>query len=406
MTTNTLWNCSFTAYLLGSAFSALADAFAFVALPFLILDITNMPKALASAILFMALPRFLGPFIGTWVDRLQLKLPLALVGLARAILLATLAVLAFSQHLSLNILYALMFVYGLLAVFSYAAGSVLVPQIVKPDHLIRANSLVQSAMMGLPLVGYGLGGGLVASIGAATTLLVGAVCFLVFVLSLLLVKVPIKQINTLGNFFNDLREGATFLFIQQPTLSLIMLLSFMLNAALSTLNITMPLEMMRLGYGAKGYGIFEMIISASVLIGIALVSLLAHKFKPQLLVGIGSSLLALGLAALIGHSYSWFLVGASVLGFGLGILEVSAVTLLQIVVPERLRGKVLGINFTANALGLSGGAYLTRQLSHLPLSYVYGGFALIVFATALMWSVVSYRRLSTYKINPEKSVHT
>jgi MFS family permease len=289
-----------------------------------------------------------------------------------------------------------MFIYGLLAVFSYAAGSVLVPQIVKQEHLARANSLVQGAMMGLPLVGYGLGGGLVASMSAATTLLIGAVCFLLFTLSLWLVTVPSRQLNDVGNFFSDLAEGARFLFLQHPTLSLIMLLSFMLNAALINLNITMPIEMTRLGYGARGYGIFEMISSASILVGIGLVSMMAGKIRPQLLVGIGSGLLAIGLAVLTGHSYSWFLTGASILGLGLGILEVSGITLLQIVVPERLLGKILGINFTANALGLSGGAYFTRQLADLPLSYVYGGFALIVFATALMWSVVSFRRLNSY----------
>jgi hypothetical protein len=76
MIINNFWSRSFTAFLLGTAFSALADALAFVALPFLILEIASVPKALATAILFMALPRFLGPFIGTWVDRLQLKLPL------------------------------------------------------------------------------------------------------------------------------------------------------------------------------------------------------------------------------------------------------------------------------------------------------------------------------------------
>jgi MFS family permease len=406
MTTNNFWNRSFTTYLFAIAFAALADALAFVALPFLIFDITNVPKALATAIFFMALPRFLGPFIGTWVDRLQLKLPLVLMGLGRSALLATLALLAFGQYLTLTILYSLMVVYGLLALFSYAAGSVLVPQIVKSGHLARANSLIQGAMMGLPLVGYGLGGGLVANMGAATTLLIGAGCFLVFTLGLGLITVPLRQIKALKSFFGDLKEGAMYLFTQSPTLSLIMLLSFMLNAALSNLNIMIPLEMTRLGYGAKGYGLFEMIISASILLGIVLVSMIAGKLRPQLLVGLGSVLVAIGLAVLTGHSYHWYLIAASILGLGLGILEVSAVTLLQIVVPETLRGKVLGINFTANALGLSGGAYLTGQLSHFPISYVYGGFAFIVFAAALMWIVVSYRRLSHYYTNPEAPVRT
>ena len=71
------------------------------------------------------------------------------------------------------------------------------------------------------------------------------------------------------------------------------------------------------------------------------------------------------------------------MGFGLGMTEVVTVTLLQLAVPDGMRGKVLGIVLATNARGLSLGAWLVGQLAgQLGLTALYPVVAASLVASA------------------------
>lgn len=74
--------------------------------------------------------------------------------------------LALTGTAPLALLAALAFVNGLLSTLAYATGAALVPRLVPAALLPRANSLNSGALMGAPLVGYGVGGVLVHTFGA------------------------------------------------------------------------------------------------------------------------------------------------------------------------------------------------------------------------------------------------
>lgn len=162
-----LWNRDFLAYWLGIALTALGDAFVLVALPFLVLEITGSPSALASVVLLSTLPRFLGPITGALADRWHLRLPLICSSLLRSSLLAALALLYLAGALPIWLIYLAAPLNGLLTSFIFAAGTVLVPNLVPRAQLGRANSFMQAALMGVPLLGLGVAGALVALLGWA-----------------------------------------------------------------------------------------------------------------------------------------------------------------------------------------------------------------------------------------------
>ncbi|MEJ2289867.1 MAG: hypothetical protein P8Y02_14745 [Deinococcales bacterium] len=78
------------------------------------------------------------------------------------------------------------------------------------------------------------------------------------------------------------------------------------------------------------------------------------------------------------------------IGAGLGLGEVASITLLQLIVPDGLRGKVLGLVLPANALGLTVGAVVAGAVAAQP-SYapVLVGAAATVVALAVLWATVS-----------------
>jgi MFS family permease len=390
-TTDKLWNRNFSLYWLGIASSALGDALIYIALPFLILDISNSPKALATTILLGSLPRFLGPVLGTLADRLHLKVPLTLATFVRASLFAIMSYLALQQQLAQWMIYGAALLNGLITYFVFAAGSVLLPTLVSQRNLARANSFTQAAMQGIPLVGLGLAGALVAAFGSGMTILLATPFLAVFTLVIPWLTFPQRhQSNIKGNFARDLLSAATFI-RSDSRLFFLVISTFVLNATLNILNVTMPVLMERLGQGARGYGFFEASLALGVLVGIVFVNVVGDKVSLVYKISIGKGLFGIGFALLAFGSFSWFIGGAFVFGVGLGFSEVAVMTFAQLIIPDGMRGKVLGLQLSSGALGLTLGAWLGGQVVYQTgLAYALSG--VVILLTCLIWTVLNVQR--------------
>lgn len=384
-----LWNRDFLVYWLGLALTALGDAFVIVGLPFLVLELTGSASALATAVLFGTLPRFIGPVTGALADRLHLKLPLMGSSLLRGALFAGMALLFMNDTLPLWAIFAGALLNGLLTSFTFAAGMVLVPNLVPRSELGRANSFMQVALMGVPLLGLGVAGALVGVLGVGNTILLASPCLLA-----LFVAAGFMRFPTSGESFNEVRfladmAAAGRYLLGSGPLAFLLLMSLVLNACLNMLNVTMPVTMERIGRGAQGFGFFESSFSAGILIGIVGVSVVAKVLPPRHQLSVSQVFMSLGLAILAIGGFTVYLAGAVVLGIGLGFTEVAAITLIQLAVPDGMRGKVLGIIFTANAVGLSLGAWLAGALvGSVPMSTIYVAGSLALAAIAIVWTLL------------------
>lgn len=143
-------NLNFLALWLGLALTALGDAITFIAIPFVLINLTGTtnPALLAQVLLVMTFPRFGGAFLGLILDRIPLKAPLMLTSAARALLFAGLATYLAAGGGALWPVYLFAFLNGLLALFSSSVANVLVPELITPQQPPRANSLMQAAATG------------------------------------------------------------------------------------------------------------------------------------------------------------------------------------------------------------------------------------------------------------------
>lgn len=393
-----LWNKSFFLFWLGTCFTSLGSAIAYIALPFLVLHLGHSPAALGTVFVLESLPRFFGPLLGTLADRLHLKTPLLFSGLLRAALFAVLGLLASSHHLSLIMIYLAAPLSGAIANFFYPASNVLLPQLVPESQLARANSFIQAAMMGLPLVGYGLAGALVAMLGADLTLLAAAPCFLVMFVALG-IRFPPRADTSAGTA--ALLEGILSAVRQRMgnvLLAFMLLVTFLLNLSLNMLNVIMPVTMLGLGKGAAGYGLFETLVSLGTLAGIGLVAATSARLKPQRLMGVGYVFMAGGFVSLAVGGFGWSLVGGGIGGIGLGIVEVSAMTFMQLLIPGGMRGKIMGLSLSAGALGLMLGATVAGQLVNaMSNTVIFGVSAAIIVLLSLAWILLLRGRKGEFK---------
>jgi MFS transporter, DHA3 family, macrolide efflux protein len=237
----------------------------------------------------------------------------------------------------------------------------------------------------------GLAGAMVAAFGATKTILFATPLLAVFTLLLPWIKFPtVRQNDTTPSFLKDLVSAATFI-RGDSRLSFLVFSTFVLNATLNILNVTMPVLMERLGQGAKGYGFFEASLALGVLLGIVFVNVVGDKVSLVYKISLGKGLFGIGFALLAFGSFSWFIGGAFVFGMGLGFSEVAVVTFAQLIIPDGMRGKVLGLQLSSGALGLTLGAWVGGQVvQSTELTYTLAAVAILVLCG--VWTYLNVQR--------------
>lgn len=210
---------------LGQAVSQVGDGLNKVALLWFVYDLTGSALKMTFIGLLQTIPPLLlGPLIGVFLDRLPKKAVMIWIDFARTLLVLLIPVLYAFEALTLERLYALVF---LVAVVSTVFGPALassVPLIVSRSQLTSANALIQSTTNIGVLIGPAVSGLGIALIGAQNVLYVNAATF--FVSALFLLPIRVRRLTipdwrvAASPVFHDMREGFRFVFLQPMVLGL------------------------------------------------------------------------------------------------------------------------------------------------------------------------------------------
>lgn len=124
-----------------SAVSNLGDGVTMVAGPLLLLSVTDNPTLIAGGVIAGQLPWLLfGLISGAWVDRLDRRRLIVTVNLARAAALAALTLAVIGGHATVLLIYTVIFLLGCGETAADTAAGALLPAVVAPEHLDRANA--------------------------------------------------------------------------------------------------------------------------------------------------------------------------------------------------------------------------------------------------------------------------
>jgi MFS family permease len=166
----------------GEALSLFGDLSFEVAFAWLILSTSGSPGTLGLVLVVGGVPRALLLLAGGAItDRFSPRAVMLVSHLGRAVAVTALTVLVAADALRLWHLYAIAVTFGVAEAFFWPASASIVPTLVAPDRLPRANALVgaaeQAARLGGPLLGgvlVALGGNVAAMAFNAATFLVAA----------------------------------------------------------------------------------------------------------------------------------------------------------------------------------------------------------------------------------------
>ncbi|MFZ5817471.1 MAG: MFS transporter [Bacillota bacterium] len=357
-------NRSFWIFVTGQAVTVLGNAFGTLALGWLVYELTGSMVALGTLVMVGRLPEVIFRFLsGPLLDRFNRLRLMAGIELAQALVFAVPVALAATGHLAIWHLYLLSVLAGLLSAPYMPASAAVVPALVAPQSLVRANSVSQTVVQIASMAGPALAGLVIAAVGGVYALALDAVSFLLSALSLLLLPRAAGQVargaGPQRGYLAQLVEGMAF-FRRAPVL-----LYFMVGAAVANMGISALQGMMipyvtdHLGAEASQIGT----LTSAMYGGMLLISFLltwVGDLQSRSLVML-ASLLAAGLGmiglGLVGRGMllpALLLVG--LIGVCMGAFTVFNSVVYQRMVPGELMGRVMSVRGTIASIAMPAGA--------------------------------------------------
>ena len=368
----------------------------------LVYDITGEPMALGFVAAAQAIPAVsFNLFTGALADRMDPRKLIMFGESMAAVLTFILATLTLTGLIEVWHILVIAFLTGAAVAFDQPARRALWPLLVPREHFMFAASLSQGIWNGTRVFAPALGTGIIAvagamagdfRLGAAAAFYVACLGFVTMVTtsaSIQLGKVARSQGTTL---LHDIRDGLAFTYHNKIFLVLLLLGLFIGVFGLSSTHLMPALAKEDLGLGPAGLGFLMSMHGVGGVIGVfAVASFGQYQSRPWLLGG-GAALFGVSVAllGLSGH-FGWLLGAVMFAALG-GVLyttfQVSANTLLVLLVPAEFRGRVLGLRgimWTLSPMGALMGGFIATRVN-TPFAISFGGLV-IVAGTVMLFAL-------------------
>jgi len=187
------------------------------ALPWLLLEVTGSALQMGIGFAIEMLPYLLLSIpAGVWADRYNRKRLMIAVDLIRMLLILSLPVIHLFAKLTVLEIYGVMVLMSACSALFDAAYGAALPVIIGEKSLVEGNALRSTGASTARILGPVLGGSLIAWLGAADTLIVDAVSYLLSTISVAFVQRAFASYGETykdkHNFLSDAREGIHYLF--------------------------------------------------------------------------------------------------------------------------------------------------------------------------------------------------
>ena len=345
----------FRLFWIGQLISQVGTWMQSVAQAWLVLELTQSPLYLGivSALQFTPV-LLLSPIGGALGDRFAKRRVLLVSQTAMKMQALVLAALVWSGYVRYWHVAVMAVLYGLGRALDIPTRQAYVTDLVGRADLANAVALNSVVMNGARIVGPAVAGLLIAAFGVAVAFFLNGVSFVAVLFALLAVRTEGKP-DPAGQL--GIREGvlgAVAYAARTPPVAFTLGLMIVVSLLVLNFNVVVPLVARDvLNQGAHGFGLLMSALGAGAVVGGFAVALLRTGQPPlSFLVGSAATLCAgLVALALVGH----FAAAAAVLAL-LGCCQIlfttGCNTILQLIAPNDLRGRVMGL-YTVTFAGMT-----------------------------------------------------
>ncbi|HEX2190527.1 MAG TPA: MFS transporter [Longimicrobiaceae bacterium] len=365
----------------------------------LVLELTDSAFLLGTVTAAGSLPVLLFTlYAGVVADRMDKRRIILAAQAAAAVLALVLAVLTDTGRITVPWILALVFLLGTANAFEIPTRQSFFVELVGQEDLTNAIALNSSAFSATRVVGPAFAGALLGTVGIAACFYLNSLSYLAVIAGLLMIRLPpFRRPERTTSTLENLREGFAFIRGDRVVRTLVWMI-----AALSVFGF--PYAMLLpvfardvLEVGAQGLGWLLAASGAGALAGGITLSALGGRVRRGPLVLSAMLAFAVLVAAFsLSRSFPTSMVLLAAAGFCMILNNASVNALLQSLVPDRLRGRVMSV-YVFMFLGmtpvgsLQAGA-LARWLG-APAALALGGAVLAATVLGVAWRVPELREL-------------
>jgi MFS family permease len=361
-----------------------------VALAWFVYELTGSPLAVGVLTFCRFSPQTLfGLFAGVLADRFDnRRLMLATQGASMAVSVA-LAALALSGAAQVWHVYVLALLAGIAQVFDSPGRHALVFQMVGRAELPNAIALNSSIFNASRIVGPGIAGVLIASVGVGACFAVNAVSFVAVLGALLLMDTdalhPVERQEETPTLLQGAREGLAYA-LGDRRVRLVLLLVLVVGTLGVNNGVILPVLATELHAGPEVFGLLSAVFGAGALIGALATASLGRASWKVLLAGTAG----FGVAMLAVTPQSTVIACAALLlvaGMCFTLWSANSNSLLQLTAPDYMRGRILSLYlFAFHGLAPAGGLLIgwLIEVGGTDLAFQVAGISALAMAAVLL----------------------
>ena len=387
----------FWLYFAGQTISNLGSAFTTFALPLLVYRLTGSASDLGASAALTYLPWVLfGLLGGALMDRVDRRRAMIVADVSRACVIAVLPIVSLLGHLELTWIYAVMFVQSSLQIPFLSGEFTAVAALVKPDDLSVANGRISASYSAGTVLGGAAAGLLVGFIPLVDVLWIDSASFALSAISLAAIGSSFNVERPVGlrgvalrqlvvALAADTRVGLRYVW-NDPLLRTLSTLLPVVNLFGSVFTAQLPLfAARRLDASSSEIGFLYAAASTGVVVVSLVVSAISRRFSAATLVIAALIIYGTGITAFgLTTSYPAGVVLEGCIGGATVLLNVTATTLRQRLVPNGLLGRVMNVSlvfaWSAIPIGSFAGGAIITATGHIQYDFAAVGIVIVLAA--------------------------
>lgn len=335
---------NFRLFIFGQIISVIGTWMQSTAQQWLVYDLTGSQLKLGTVTFAGFIPVLLfSLFLGILVDRLPRRTILLVTQtlfMILAAILAALTALGVVQYWHIVFLAVML---GFVNALDMPTRQAFYIDLVSREDLMNAIALNSSVFNVARIVGPAAAGIIVAAVGEAPAFAINSVTYLAVILALLKITRPIRKPSPgKGKGLAELKEGLSYLLHTREILGLVVMVAAFSMFGFTYLVLLPAVAVEILNTGPEGFGTLVASQGVGALIGALLLAVYGSRFHKGRMLQASRFLLA-GSLLILSLSTNQLLSMAALVAAGLAFISILALTntLIQLIVPDSIRGRVL-----------------------------------------------------------------
>jgi len=367
-----------------------------VAQGFLVYQLTHSPFALGLVGFVRAVPVFgFSLFAGVLADRVDRRKLLIVTQSLAGVLALVLGVLASTGVIRVWMIMVLAFLSASVMSFDNPTRQALIPDIVGKEYIANAVALNSAAFNGTGVLGPSLAGVALGIVGVSACFYINAFSFIAVIIALFMMSSVPNRSQSKRSMWANLRDGFTYVRGNRLVSALLVQVALIGLLGRPYTQLMPAVQRDVLHVGAGGLGTLMAFSGLGALIGALAVARLSDFEHRGLLL-----IIAIGgmSVALIAFSYSRVFVASLLLlvivGCGATIAMSTTNTMIQLSVPDELRGRVMSMYTMIMMGGMPLGAMVLGSVASgigVAETLALGGIGCLIALAAVNFVVPSIR---------------